>query len=141
MVLGTQLGWSNFRTVAVSIALAFVFGYMLTMRPLLGSGLPFVAAARLAAAADTLSIAVMEIVDNAIMLLVPGAMDAPPSSWRLWISLAFALIVAGLAAYPVNRWLIRRGRGHAVVHAHHHESGSPGAATHKTSGHDLWPRG
>ena len=120
MVLGTSLAWGNLRTVVVSVVLAFLFGYALTMRPLLGAGLGFGRAARLALAADTISIGVMEVVDNAVMLLVPGAMDAPLDSARFWVSLAVSLVLAGLAAYPVNRWLIARGRGHAVVHSHHH---------------------
>jgi hypothetical protein len=89
------------------------------MRPLLRSGLALAAAARLALAADTISITIMEIVDNAIMLVIPGAMDAGVGSPLFWGSLAFALIIAGAAAFPVNWWLIARGRGHAVVHAHH----------------------
>jgi hypothetical protein len=120
MVIGTALRWSNPATVAISVALAFFFGYALTMRPLLHSGLAFAAAAKLALAADTISITIMEIVDNAIMLVIPGAMDAGLGSALFWGSLAFALIVAGAAAFPVNWWLIARGRGHAVVpHAHH----------------------
>jgi len=119
MALGTALRWSNPATVAVSIVLAFFFGYALTMRPLLRSGLAFAAAARLALAADTVSITIMEIVDNAIMLVIPGAMEAGVDSALFWVSLAFALVVAGVAAFPVNWWLIARGRGHAVVHAHH----------------------
>src|ERR687895_624252 len=119
MVIGTGLGWDDAPTIVLSVALAFLFGYSLTLRPLLASGLAFAAAARLALAADTLSITVMEIVDNAIMLVIPGAMDAGPGSALFWVSLAFALIVAGAAAFPVNYWLIARGRGHAVVHSHH----------------------
>jgi hypothetical protein len=119
MVIGTALRWSNTATVAISVVLAFFFGYALTMRPLLRSGLAFAAAARLALAADTVSITIMEVVDNAIMLVIPGAMDAGLGSVLFWGSLAFALIVAGAAAFPVNWWLIARGRGHAVVHAHH----------------------
>ncbi len=119
MVIGTALGWSNAATIALAVALAFLFGYALTMRPLLRSGLALTAALRLALAADTVSITIMEIVDNAVMLLIPGAMHAGLSSLLFWGSLAFALAVAGLAAFPVNRWLIARGRGHAVVHAHH----------------------
>jgi hypothetical protein len=119
MVIGTALRWSNPATVALSVVLAFFFGYALTMRPLLRSGLAFAAAAKLALAADTISITIMEIVDNAIMLVIPGAMEAGPGSALFWVSLAFALIVAGAAAFPVNMWLISRGRGHAVVHSHH----------------------
>lgn len=119
MVIGTGLGWSNAATVAISVVLAFFFGYALTMRPLLRSGLALAAAAKLALAADTISITIMEIVDNAIMLVIPGAMEAGLGSVLFWGSLAFALIIAGAAAFPVNMWLISRGRGHAVVHAHH----------------------
>jgi hypothetical protein len=119
MVIGTALGWSNGATIALAIALAFVAGYALTMLPLLRSGLPPRTAARLALAADTASITVMEIVDNLVMLVIPGAMDAPLGSLLFWGSLAFSLAVAGIAAFPLNRWLIARGRGHAVVHAHH----------------------
>jgi hypothetical protein len=119
MVIGTALGWGNLETIALAVVLAFLFGYALTMRPLLGAGMGLGRAARLALAADTASITVMEIVDNLIMLVIPGAMDAPLDSALFWGSLAFALAVAGIAAFPVNRWLIARGRGHAVVHAHH----------------------
>lgn len=119
MVIGTALGWSNGATIALAVALAFLFGYLLTMIPLLRAGLAFKRAVGLALAADTASITVMEIVDNAIMLAIPGAMDAPLGSWLFWGSLACALLVAGIAAYPVNRWLLARGRGHAVVHQYH----------------------
>ena len=119
MVIGTALGWSNGPTIALAVVLAFLFGYALTMLPLLRSGIGLAAALPLALASDTASITIMEIVDNGIMLLIPGAMDAPLTSPLFWASLAFALAVAGLFAYPVNRWLISRGRGHAVVHAHH----------------------
>jgi hypothetical protein len=119
MVIGTGLGWSDAATIVLSVALAFLFGYSLTLRPLLASGIAFAAAARLALAADTLSITVMEIVDNAIMLVIPGAMDAGPRSALFWSSLVVALGIAFVAAFPVNYWLIRRGRGHAVVHQHH----------------------
>jgi Domain of unknown function (DUF4396) len=100
--------------------LAFVFGYALTMRGVLRAGVRFGDALRIALAADTVSIAVMEIIDNAIMLSVPGAMDAGLSSWLFWAALAFALAVAFVVTVPVNRWMIGRGRGHAVVHAYHH---------------------
>ena len=119
MVIGTGVGWSNARTIAISVILAFIFGYALTMLPLLRSGLQFAGAARLALAADTASITIMEIVDNAIMLAIPGAMHAGLRSPLFWGSLAVALVIAGAAAFPVNRWLIARGRGHAVVHDHH----------------------
>jgi hypothetical protein len=119
MVIGTALGWSNAGTVALSVALAFFFGYALTMRPLLASGLATGAVLKLAFAADTVSITIMEVVDNAIMLAIPGAMDAGLNSFRFWGSLALSLVIAGVAAFPVNRWLISRGRGHAVVHHYH----------------------
>ncbi len=119
MVIGTTLRWSAVATVAVSVALAFLFGYGLTMRPLLRSGLTLAAAAKLALAADTISITIMEIVDNAIMLVIPGAMEAGPGSALFWGSLALALLVAGIVAFPINWWLIARGRGHAVVHDRH----------------------
>ena len=119
MVIGTALGWSNLATIALAIGLAFVFGYMMTMLPLLRSGMAWAAAARLALIADTASITIMEIVDNAVMLVIPGAMGAPLNSARFWGSLAISLVIAGVAAFPVNRYLIARGRGHAVVHLHH----------------------
>jgi hypothetical protein len=119
MVIGTALGWGAGAIIALAVALAFLFGYALTMLPLLRSGMAFGTAVGLAFASDTASITVMEIVDNAIMLVIPGAMDAPLSSPLFWSSLAVALVIAGLFAFPLNRWLIARGRGHALVHAHH----------------------
>jgi Domain of unknown function (DUF4396) len=119
LVIGTALRWHNAGTVVLSVGLAFFFGYALTVRPLLGSGLPLRDAARLALAADTLSITIMEIVDNALMLVIPGAMDAGLGSLRFWASLALSLIIAGAAAFPVNWWLVSRGQGHAMVHRHH----------------------
>jgi hypothetical protein len=119
VMIGTALGWGNLETILLAIALAFLFGYSLTMLPLLRAGLAFAAAVPLALASDTLSIGVMELVDNAILLVVPGAMDAGLDTLLFWASLAFALLIAGMAAYPVNRYLIARGKGHAVVHAHH----------------------
>jgi len=119
MVIGTALGWSTLETIALAVVLAFFFGYALTMRPLLVSGMPLKQAAKLALAADTASITVMEIVDNAIMLVIPGAMDAPLDSLLFWGSLSVALALAAIAAFPVNRWLIARGKGHAAVHQHH----------------------
>lgn len=119
MVIGTALGWGNVATIALAVVLAFLFGYALTLRPLL-KAMPAAVAMRLALAADTASITVMEVVDNAIMLVIPGAMDAGLGSVLFWGSLVVALALAALAAFPVNRWLIARGRGHAVVHAHHH---------------------
>jgi Domain of unknown function (DUF4396) len=119
LVIGTALGWGNAATIALAVVLAFIFGYALTMIPLLKSGLALSNALPLAFAADTISITIMEIVDNAIMLVIPGAMDAGLADPLFWGSLAFALVVAGVAAFPVNRWLIARGRGHAVVHEFH----------------------
>ena len=120
MIIGTALGWGDYRTIALAVVLAFLFGYSFTFVPLLRSGLSFGAAAPIALAADTISIAVMEIVDNAIMLLIPGAMEAGLTNLLFWGSLAAALLIAGAVAYPVNRWLIARGKGHAVVHRYHH---------------------
>lgn len=119
MVLATAFGWGDALSIAASIALAFVFGYGLTMLPLLRAGLPKRQVLRLALAADTFSIATMEIVDSAIILVVPGAMAAGLGDPLFWGSLAFALLIAFFAAVPVNRWLIGRGKGHAVVHAYH----------------------
>ena len=116
MVIGTATGMGNTATVVLSIALAFVFGYALTSYPLLRAGLALAAVVPIALASDTLSIATMEVVDNAIVLLVPGAMDAGLGDLLFWGSLAFALAIAGVVAVPVNRWLIARGKGHAVVH-------------------------
>jgi len=119
MVVGTALGWGNWATVGLSVVLAFLFGYSLTMLPLVRSGVAVGAAIPVALASDTVSIAIMEIVDNAIVLLIPGAIEAGLADVLFWGSLAFSLLAAGAAAYPVNRWLIARGRGHAVVHAYH----------------------
>ena len=120
MVIGTALGWGDYQTIVLAVLLAFFFGYSLTMLPLLRSGLALAAAIPLALASDTISIAVMEVVDNAIMLLIPGAMEAGLTNLLFWGSLAVALLLAGAVAFPVNRWLIARGKGHAVVHEHHH---------------------
>jgi len=119
VLIGTALGWSSAATIALAIGLAFVFGYSLTIWPLVASGMALRAALGLALVADTASITVMEIVDNAMLLLIPGAMDASLSSWLFWGSLAVALAVAWVVTFPVNRWLIARGRGHAVVHGAH----------------------
>ncbi len=127
MVIGTGLGWSNGATIALSVALAFAFGYALTVLPLLKAKLPLRQAAGLALASDTASIGIMEIVDNAIMLAIPGAMDAGLATVLFWGSLAVSLAIAAVAAFPVNRWLIARGRGHAVVHAYHGASHGGGA--------------
>ena len=132
MIIGTALGWSDLQTIVLAVALAFLFGYSLTALPLLRSGMALSAVIPLALASDTISIAVMEIVDNAIMLLIPGAMDAGLGDIGFYAALAVALLIAGAVAFPVNRWLISRGKGHAVVHQHHvtesarRSSGSPG---------------
>ena len=119
MVLGTAFGWTDVATIVVAVVLAFVFGYGLTLWPLVSSGMPLRAALGLAFVADTVSITVMEIVDNGVMLAIPGAMDAQLDNALFWISLAISLAIAWIAAFPVNRWLISRGRGHAVVHSAH----------------------
>jgi len=119
VAIGTALGWGNFETIVLAIVLAFFFGYSLTMLPLLRAGLALAAALALAFASDTLSIAVMEIVDNLIILVIPGAMEAGLGDALFWGSLALALVIAFACAYPVNRYLIARGKGHAVVHAYH----------------------
>ncbi|MEU4801889.1 DUF4396 domain-containing protein [Actinosynnema sp. NPDC023587] len=120
MVVGTALGLPNWGTIVLAVVLAFFFGYALTLRGVLRAGLGFRAALKTALAADTVSILVMEVVDNAVMLVVPGAMDAGLASWLFWTALAFSLAVAFVLTVPVNRWLIARGKGHAVVHHLHH---------------------
>jgi hypothetical protein len=119
MVIGTAFGWTNGATIVASILLAFVFGYGLTSLPLVRSGLPLRRVAPLAFASDTLSIATMEIVDTLIVVLIPGAMDAGVGDPLFWGSLVVALALAGAFAFPVNRRLIARGKGHAVIHAYH----------------------
>jgi hypothetical protein len=119
MIIGTALGWSDLATIALAIGLAFLFGYSLTSLPLLRSGMALAAVVPVALASDTVSITIMEIVDNAIILIVPGAMDAELDDLLFWGTLAVALLIAGAAAYPVNRWLLSRGKGHAVVHQYH----------------------
>ena len=120
LVIGTALGLSTVATIVLAVALAFVFGYALTITPVLRAGVPLATALGVAFAADTVSITVMEVVDNAIMLVVPGAMDAGLDSWLFWGALAVALAVAFVLTVPVNRWLLARGKGHAVVHEYHH---------------------
>ena len=119
LVIATQLGWDDFGSIALAVVLAYIFGYALTLRPLLRSGLAVGAALGVAFAADTLSITVMEVVDNAVLLAIPGAMDAGITSFLFWGSLALALAVAWVAAFPVNRYLIGRGLGHAKAMQHH----------------------
>ena len=123
MVLGTAFGFSNWATVVLSVVLAFVFGYSLTSLPLVRAGLALSAIVPIALATDTVSIAIMELVDNAIIVTIPGALGASLGDVLFWGTLSFSLVIAGLAAFPVNRWLIARGRGHAVLHqsGHHGE--------------------
>ncbi|MBC2864381.1 DUF4396 domain-containing protein [Streptomyces mexicanus] len=119
MVVGTAAGLHNAATVVVSVALAFVFGYALTMRGVIRAGLPLRQALKVALAADTVSIAVMELIDNTVMVGVPGAMDAGLADALFWVSLVVSLALAFVVTTPVNRWMIGRGKGHAVVHAYH----------------------
>jgi Domain of unknown function (DUF4396) len=119
MVIATALNWANSAAVVLSVVLAFIFGYGLTIRPLIRSGLAIGTVLKLALASDTASITIMEIVDSALMLVIPGAMEARLDSGLFWGSLALSLALAAVAAFPVNRWLIARGRGHAVVHQYH----------------------
>lgn len=116
MVVGTALGFSEWGTAALAVALAFLFGYTLTSIPLLRAGMALAAVVPVALSVDTVSIALMEIVDNAIMLAIPGAMDSGAGDVLFWGALSVALVIAGVVAFPVNRWLITRGRGHAVLH-------------------------
>jgi len=134
MVIGTALGWGDLATIALAVALAFFFGYSLTMLPLLRSGLALGAVLPLALASDTFSTTVMEIVDNAIMLAIPGAMEAGVGNLLFWGSLAFALAVAFVVAFPVNRYLTKRGRGHAVVHEYHGHGYQTSTATKAADG-------
>ena len=134
LVIANWLGWGTFSSIALAVALAFVFGYALALRPLLASGLALGQAIRLALAADTASIVVMEIVDNAMMLAIPGAMDAGLMSPLFWGSLVLALAVAFVVTFPVNRWLISRGQGHALVHAFHGEAAQ--TRSHHQESHD-----
>ncbi len=122
LVIATALAWHDLPSVVLSIVLAFVFGYALTIRSLLAGGLPPRRAARLAFASDTISITTMEIVDTATVLLIPGAMAAGLADPLFWGSLAISLAIAGVVAWPVNRWLIARGQGHALVHDAGHRS-------------------
>ena len=119
LVVATALGWHDLPSIVLAVVLAFGFGYALTMRPLLSGGLAFGAAVKTAVAADTVSIGVMEFMDNLIVLAIPGAMAAGLADALFWGSLGLSLVVAFIVAFPVNRWLIARGLGHAVVHAHH----------------------
>jgi Domain of unknown function (DUF4396) len=144
MVIASSLGWDNMAfdeadgvsSVTLATVLAYAFGYLLTLVPLLRAGLGFSEALSLAFASDTLSITIMEIVDNAVMLVIPGAMDAGLTEPLFWGSLIFSLVLAGIAAFPVNRWLIARGRGHALVHKHD-LSGAGYAEKGHLTGHHL----
>ena len=127
LMIGTALGLGTGWTVVLAIALAFLFGYSLSTLPLLKSGLTLGAALGLVLAADTLSILTMEVVDNAVMAIIPGAMDAGLVNPVFWISMMIALTVAFFAAYPVNRWLMARGKGHALTHEHHGAASATGA--------------
>ena len=120
MIISTALKWSAITSVVISIVLAFVFGYALSVYSLLKSGVNFKPAVGTALAADTVSIGVMEITDNAFILIIPGAIHAGLNTWLFWISLAVSLLVAFAAAFPVNRYLISKGKGHALAHKHHH---------------------
>ncbi|MEU4500220.1 DUF4396 domain-containing protein [Streptomyces sp. NPDC024089] len=120
MVIGTALGWGNMETMVLAIVLAFFFGYSLTLRSILKAGVDFRTALRVAFAADTLSIAVMELIDNGVIALWPGAMDATLADSLFWGALAISLAVAFVVTTPVNKWMIGRGKGHAVVHQYHH---------------------
>jgi hypothetical protein len=119
LVVGSYLGWGNGATIALAVTLAFISGFALTAIPFLRRGFTVASALRIAFAADAASISIMEIVDNALMLAIPGAMDAPVSSALFWGSMLVSLAIAGVAAYPVNRWFIARGRGHALAHVQH----------------------
>lgn len=119
LVISTALGWHDLPSVLLAIVLAFTFGYALTIRPLVASGMALRRAGRLAVASDTLSITTMEVVDTGIVLLIPGAMAAGLLDGLFWGSLGLSLVIAGVVAYPVNRWLIGRGQGHAVLRDHH----------------------
>lgn len=130
LVLGTLFGWSTSTTILVAIGLAFFFGYLFTITPILRTGIVIGTAIRITLAADTVSIATMEIIDNAIILAIPGAMDAGLNSLLFWGSLAVALFVAFWVTVPINRYLIQRGLGHAVVHKYHQHT------TKDTSTHD-----
>jgi hypothetical protein len=119
LLIGISLGWGNAGTIALAVILAFVSGFALTALPFLRRGYTLKAALRIALAADAASISIMEIIDNLLMLVIPGAMNAPIASFHFWVSMLVSLAVAGVAAYPLNRWLIARGKGHAVVHSQH----------------------
>jgi hypothetical protein len=128
LMIGTALAFTNVATIALSVGLAFLFGYTLSTLPLLKAGVAFGAALSVVLAADTLSILTMEIVDNLVMAVVPGAMNAGLVNWVFWISMMLAFMAAFVAAYPVNRYLLRRGKGHALTHEYHGDGGEPSGA-------------
>ena len=130
MVIATALGWGPAASIALAVALAFLFGYTLAIRPVLAAGVGLRRALGVALAADTVSIAVMELVDNAGLVLIPGAMEAGLSDWLFWGSLVAALAIAFVVTVPVNRWMIARGKGHAVAHQYHHGPVSAGHQHH-----------
>ncbi|NYE73576.1 DUF4396 domain-containing protein [Microlunatus parietis] len=127
LLIGTAAGWPNVPTIAISVALAFCFGYLLSTLPLLKAGLAVGAALRLVLAADTASIATMELVDNLVMVIIPGAMEAGLVNIVFWVGMMIAFAAAFVAAFPVNRFLLRRGKGHALIHGHHEASAGEGA--------------
>lgn len=131
MALATWWGWGDVASIALAVALAFFFGYLLTYVGVRRTGASVATAVRTALAADTVSILVMEVVDNAFLLAMPGAMDAHLADWLFWGALAVALAIAFVVTVPVNKWMIDRGRGHAVVHEKH----GHGSATHEHAGH------
>lgn len=120
LIIGTILGLSNLATIIIAVSLAFLFGYSLSILPLIKHGVAFSVAATTVLAADTLSIATMEVVDNSVMAIVPGAMDAGLVNPVFWLTMSLALVIAFFAAYPVNRYLLQKGKGHALVHKYHH---------------------
>lgn len=136
LMIGTAIGLSTGATIALAVSLAFLFGYLLSALPLVGSGMRFGRALRLVLAADTLSIVVMEVVDNAIMAAIPGAMEAGLVNPVFWLGMIVALAVAFVAAFPVNRYLIDRGKGHALHHAHHDAPAAAAPAGGDHSHHD-----
>lgn len=133
MLIGTWFGLSNLATIPLAIALAFVFGYGLSTLPLIQAGLGFVAALSVVFAADTVSIVVMEVVDNLVMALIPGAMSAGLNNTLFWVSMTASLVLAFMAAFPVNRYLIDKGKGHALTHAAHDPAGHHGASSRRFS--------
>jgi hypothetical protein len=137
LAIATALGWGNLASILLAVALAFVFGYSFTSLPLLRAGMTLSVVIPIALAADTFSITVMEIVDNAIVLVVPGAMNAKLGDLLFWGSLSLALAIAFAAAWPVNRALIARGKGHAVVHQHHGHGHGDEDHGHDHGGHDM----